>query len=49
MNRHMKADTYLTGCKESTVCLSHVHVIIVTPELKENRLFYVNMQKNKES
>lgn len=49
MNRHMKTDTYLTGGKESIVRLSHVHVIIVTPKLKENRLFCVNMQKNKES
>lgn len=48
MNRYIKADTYLAGCKESVVCFSHIHVVIVISKLKENRSFYVNMQHHKE-
>lgn len=48
MNKHIKADTYLAGCKESVVGLSHIHVVIVICKLKENRLVYVNMQHRKE-
>lgn len=47
MNRHIKTDTYLAGCKESVVCLSHIHVVIVISKLKENTLFYVNMPCHK--
>lgn len=43
-NRHIKKNTYLAGCKESVVCLCHIHVVIVGSKLQGNRLFQVTMQ-----